>query len=81
MTKELYHIVKYNAKLSTDYFPETLYKMYIINAPFFFTAVWKIVSAWLDEATRKKVKIYGNNYEKDLFNEIDKTNLPKFLNG
>lgn len=55
--------------------------MFVINAPFFFTAVWKIVTAWLDEGTRKKVKIYGSNYESDLFNEIDKANLPKFLNG
>jgi len=35
-------------------FPETLYKLYLINAPFAFRMVWKIISNFVDPITYKK---------------------------
>ena len=38
-----------------DNYPETLGNMYIINAPFIFTAAWAIVKNFVDEKTQKKI--------------------------
>jgi len=31
-----------------------------------FTLVWKVVSPWINETTRQKVKIVGSDYKKEL---------------
>lgn len=37
------------------YYPERLAKLYFLNAPFIFGAVWKVVSPFIDSRTRRKV--------------------------
>ena len=41
--------------LGLNYCPESLHRMYLINVPFFFRAMWSIVSAWIDEDTKRKI--------------------------
>jgi hypothetical protein len=55
--------------------------MLIINAPMLFTGVWAVVKGFLDEKTRKKIKIVGSKYEKDLLELVEPENLPDFLGG
>jgi hypothetical protein len=38
------------------YYPERLGTLFILNAPFIFGAVWKVVSPFIDSRTRKKVR-------------------------
>lgn len=38
----------------------------MINAPTMFTLVWKVVSPWINETTRQKVKILGSDYKGEL---------------
>ena len=38
-------------------FPETCWKIYILNAPFVFRAVWHIIKPWLHPKTLAKIKI------------------------
>lgn len=42
---------------SQDFYPETLAAAYIMHTSWLFRAVWAIVSPFLDEKTRSKVKV------------------------
>ena len=52
-----------------------------INAPWAFTSVWSLVKGWLDPVTQAKITILGHNYQRTLYEQIPKENLPKFLGG
>jgi len=55
------------SKVDSDNYPETLGRLLIINAPFFFHTIWTVVSTFLDERTLTKIKVVGADYQKDLF--------------
>ena len=55
--------------------------MFIINAPFVFTAAWTMISKWVDPKTRDKIKILGGDYEKELLEYASPESLPNFLKG
>lgn len=38
-----------------DYYPERLGKLFIVNAPYIFMKVWKIIYPFIDNKTKKKV--------------------------
>ncbi len=40
-----------------DFYPETLAAAYIMHTSWLFRAVWAIISPFLDEKTRSKVKV------------------------
>ncbi|CAK9022931.1 Phosphatidylinositol/phosphatidylcholine transfer protein SFH1 (Phosphatidylinositol transfer protein 1) (AtPITP1) (Protein CAN OF WORMS1) (Protein SEC FOURTEEN HOMOLOGS 1) (AtSFH1) (Protein SHORT ROOT HAIR 1) [Durusdinium trenchii] len=42
--------------IAQDYYPETLQKSFVINAPWLFNAAWKVISPWLDKNTKAKVQ-------------------------
>ena len=46
-------------------------KILVINAPTMFTLVWKVVSPWINENTRQKVKILGSDYKKEMLKVND----------
>jgi len=46
-------------KMSADMFPETLWTVWIINAPATFRFVWAVVRAWLDPLIRAKIRMWG----------------------
>ncbi|MBW0491284.1 hypothetical protein O181_030999 [Austropuccinia psidii MF-1] len=67
--------------LSQSYYPETMGKFYIINAPYLFSTVWSLVKPWLDEVTVKKIMILDSSYPKTLLLQISPDSLPKSLKG
>jgi hypothetical protein len=48
-------MIKISIKISQDYYPEMLHKMFIINAPWVFRSIWGIAKAWVDEDTKTKI--------------------------
>lgn len=70
-----------STKIGQDYYPERLGHMFVVNAPFVFTAIWTIAKVWLDKKTKKKINIVGGSYKKLLNEMIDDDNLPDFLGG
>ena len=44
------------ASLDSAHYPETLYKLLVINAPTIFQIVWGVVKGMLDERTTRKVR-------------------------
>jgi len=59
------------------FYPETLHKMIVVNAPFIVKALWSIVRPWLDPITQDRIE-WGNER---LEIHIDKDMLPRFLGG
>ena len=68
-------------KSDETYYPETLKKVFIINAPMYFTAVWTVVKPWLDPVVLSKIEILGTNYLPSLLNMIDIEEIPVELGG
>ena len=62
-------------------YPETLARLFIVNAPVIFRAARSIVKPLLQERTVDKVQIHGSNYSKALLDAIDESVLPHFLGG
>ena len=83
-TGEGKNILKAIMSIGNLYFPESLYKMYLVNAPFIFTAIWNIISPWLHPITKAKIRIVKSKDEarkKMLEDGVDIEVVPSFLGG
>jgi len=67
--------------LDQDNYPECLYKMFVINAPWMFTAAYAVFKTFFDPATLEKIKIMGDDYLEELEKHIDPEHIPAFLGG
>ncbi|KAJ1547968.1 cytosolic factor, phosphatidylinositol/phosphatidylcholine transfer protein, partial [Nowakowskiella sp. JEL0078] len=74
-------IVQRLSQIAQDYYPETLGKMFIINAPTLFTGIWAVVRNFLDENTLNKISVMSSGYQKSLLEEIDENSLPSIYGG
>ncbi|XP_065852957.1 SEC14 cytosolic factor isoform X1 [Euphorbia lathyris] len=59
-------------------YPEKTKTYYIVNAPYIFSACWKVVKPLLQERTRKKVQVLSGNGREELLKIMDLTSLPHF---
>jgi hypothetical protein len=59
-------LTKMISKVTADNFPELMIKTYFINVPMMFSMVWNIIKFWMDEKTKNKIGLYGNDYKKHL---------------
>ena len=72
MDKPVREWFKALAKVAQDNYPELLGQTIIINAPFYINAAWAVISKFLDKRTRKKITILGSNYQKKLYEIVDR---------
>ncbi|XP_060211114.1 phosphatidylinositol/phosphatidylcholine transfer protein SFH11 [Lycium barbarum] len=68
-------------KIDSHYYPETLHRLFIINAGSGFKVLWKAIRTFLDQRTLAKIQVLGSNYSKTLLEVVDPSNLPDFLGG
>lgn len=54
------NIIKKIFAVGADFFPESIWKIYVVNAPLMFRAVWAVIKPWLHPITVAKVHILGS---------------------
>ncbi|XP_047946854.1 SEC14 cytosolic factor isoform X1 [Salvia hispanica] len=59
-------------------YPEKTETYYIVNAPYIFSACWKVVKPLLRERTRKKVQVLSGCGRDELLKIMDYESLPQF---
>lgn len=69
------------SEINATLYPERLGRLFVVNAPIFFSAAWAIIRVWLDERVIDKIQILGSNYKKVLLESVDHDQLPAFLGG
>lgn len=83
LTGNVMALTKEQSAVDSLCFPETMNKMFIINAPRFFTATWNIIKGWLDARTAAKIEVISSRktWEKALLEYIDPDQLPTDYGG
>lgn len=81
MNKKGREFLKIASTLGENYYPEIMWQMYVINTPLMFKAAWAAIKPFINEKSRKKIKILGTKYQKDLFQIVDPDNLPAAIGG
>lgn len=70
------------SQLATAHYPETLDRIFIIGAPFFFGTVWGWIKRWFDPITVSKIFILGQHEVKPVLESfIEPCNIPKKYGG
>ncbi|KAI3456744.1 hypothetical protein Pfo_013407 [Paulownia fortunei] len=70
------------AKIDNSYYPETLHRMYIVNAgPGFKKVLWPAAQKFLDAKTIAKIHVLDPKSLGKLLEAIDPCQLPDFLGG
>jgi len=68
-------------KVMMAHYPEMLRKIIFVNTSSFFTAIWSVVSRFLDERTRGKVIFLGSKFKTQLQEHVEASQLPVHLGG
>lgn len=67
--------------LDQAYYPERLETIYLVNAPWYFAAIYSLISSFLDPVTAKKVQILGSDFLPTLRQQIDDSQIPRSMGG
>eukprot|EP00455_Lapot_gusevi_P031720 TRINITY_DN344_c0_g2_i6.p2 TRINITY_DN344_c0_g2~~TRINITY_DN344_c0_g2_i6.p2 ORF type:complete len:253 (-),score=82.20 TRINITY_DN344_c0_g2_i6:605-1363(-) len=81
LSKNFYTPIKSMIDIDQYYYPETLWRLYIINAPFIFKMLWSAVKPWIHPITRERIQVLGSDYKQQLLKTIDADQLPVYLGG
>jgi hypothetical protein len=67
--------------MDSAYYPERLYRLYLINCPWYFPAIFNIFSPLIDQRTRNKFRVLGGSYLTELEELIDPSVIPTDFGG
>ncbi|CAK4626008.1 hypothetical protein LEN26_009200 [Aphanomyces euteiches] len=80
---DVVNFAKKCSAVGEQYYPERLYKIFIVNPPSWFNMAWKAVSPMINQKTRDKIHVVRGQKEiqKALLEYIDAENLPEIYGG
>jgi len=83
LTSKCLAIIKEQAAIDSITYPETMCKMYIVNAPKFFATSWRMIKGWLDPRTSSKIEVLSDRkkWTERLKLMIDEEELPSDYGG
>lgn len=67
--------------IDSSYYPERLYRLYLVNCPWYFPAIFNIFSPLIDQRTRNKFRVLGSDYRAELEELIDPSVIPTDFGG
>lgn len=74
--------LKAASKIIQQHYVERSYKMFIVNAPGWFSILWKVIAPLLNENTRRKISILGRGKALEpILEVVDADSLPKIFGG
>jgi hypothetical protein len=68
--------IKQILQVDQNYYPERLYKLYIINSPWYFPALYGMFKPFIDQRTRDKINIFSSDFLLPMQEEIDLSEIP-----
>lgn len=81
-SKKLYAQINSMVDIYQYFYPEALVRLFIINAPFVFKALWAVVSPWLHPATREQISFCkSGKHLAELTKYIDVDQIPVHYGG
>jgi len=81
LSRANYHMFQVFSTFDAANYPETLRRVFMINAPSIFTMAWKVAKNFVDPNTIKKIVILGNDFQKELSAVIPPESVPKVYGG
>ncbi len=78
---EFYKYFKQMVQIGQNNYPEITYKIYLVNVTGVFDFVWKFISRWVNERTRKKIIVLKKGNLEPLLEDINPENLPVEYGG
>eukprot|EP00475_Leptophrys_vorax_P030500 TRINITY_DN4574_c0_g2_i1.p1 TRINITY_DN4574_c0_g2~~TRINITY_DN4574_c0_g2_i1.p1 ORF type:complete len:312 (+),score=80.39 TRINITY_DN4574_c0_g2_i1:125-1060(+) len=83
LSTTFYNPIKSILTIDQYYYPETLYKLFVINAPFSFRTLWAVVKPWLHPLTQSRIQILGGSkeYLPKLKEIMDEDQIPRYIGG
>ncbi|EPS63229.1 hypothetical protein M569_11558, partial [Genlisea aurea] len=82
LTSSAANLLSAMMKIDNSYYPETLHRMYIVNAgPGFKRVLWPAAQKFLDAKTIAKIQVLDSKSMAKLLEAIDECELPDFLGG
>ncbi|CAM9560598.1 unnamed protein product, partial [Phaeothamnion confervicola] len=82
MGGEAFGFMKQATKIIQEHYVERSNKLFVVNAPSYFSLVWKGIRPMLNENTQAKITILGKRgFEKELQKYIAVENIPKEYGG
>lgn len=83
MMGDAQEFLKMALQVMQSHYVDRCNRMFIVNAPFFFNMMWRVVSPLLNENTRKKISILGcsASEKRELLKYIDSDRVPEAYGG
>ena len=68
--------------MATAHYPETVERIFVVGAPFFFPTIWGLVTRWFDPATTSKIMVLpAGSVTSTMTQFIEKEDLPIRFGG
>lgn len=70
------------SNMATAHYPETVERIFVVGAPYFFPTIWSLVTRWFDPATTRKIFVLQTSQATATLTQfIELENLPKRFGG